>query len=330
MTVSSINAFLPDPTIIDYCAAKAALTNFSKALSKEVGPLGVRVNTVSPGPVSTALWLGDDGVAARVGRATGADPEAVARRGREPRGDRQVHRPAEVADLVVMLAGDRAGNVTGADLVIDGGYVDTLAVAVAPGQRLGRLGGSGRTCCPSAAARSAESLMRKGRRCPDRLPSTPPRRGPAPRPRRWRTSAPTETALPGATDRRGAASPSARGPGTRCHRPLRRSAVPARVHGRVTGLPDGLRATATSTSRTPPRALGATGVLLVLAALIALGLANVFGQRATTSAAGAAAELTVEAPDRLRGGLLGQGTTASRPDRSRGRGSSSTAGGSPA
>src|SRR5262249_53189997 len=48
VTVSSVNAFLPDPGVIDYCAAKAALTNFSKALSKEVGSKGVRMNTVSP------------------------------------------------------------------------------------------------------------------------------------------------------------------------------------------------------------------------------------------------------------------------------------------
>ena len=53
----SAHAFLPDPGIIDYCAAKAALTNFSKALSKELGPKGIRMNTVSPGPVETALWL---------------------------------------------------------------------------------------------------------------------------------------------------------------------------------------------------------------------------------------------------------------------------------
>src|SRR5882757_8668585 len=48
VTISSVNAFLPDPGVIDYCAAKAALSNFCKSLSKEFGPLGVRVNAVSP------------------------------------------------------------------------------------------------------------------------------------------------------------------------------------------------------------------------------------------------------------------------------------------
>jgi NAD(P)-dependent dehydrogenase (short-subunit alcohol dehydrogenase family) len=69
--------FLPDPGIIDYCAAKAALTNFSKALSKELGPRGIRMNTVSPGPVETALWLGPDGVAATVAKNTGVDLETA-------------------------------------------------------------------------------------------------------------------------------------------------------------------------------------------------------------------------------------------------------------
>ena len=84
----SVNAFLPDPAVIDYSAAKAALANFSKALSKEVGPHGIRVNTVSPGPVSTGLWLGDRGVAATVAKAQGVDPAAVAStRPRRPRPD---------------------------------------------------------------------------------------------------------------------------------------------------------------------------------------------------------------------------------------------------
>ena len=58
VTICSVNSFLPDPLVMDYSAAKAALANFCKALSKEVGPRGIRVNMVSPGPVATGLWLG--------------------------------------------------------------------------------------------------------------------------------------------------------------------------------------------------------------------------------------------------------------------------------
>ncbi|MFD8081249.1 oxidoreductase [Kitasatospora sp. NPDC059722] len=126
VTVSSINAFLPDPMVIDYCAAKAALTNFCKALSKEVGPRGVRVNTVSPGPVSTSLWLGDDGVAATVAKASGGSPEDIARSAAAQSATGRFSLPREVAELVLLLAGDRAGNVTGSDFVIDGGLVQTL------------------------------------------------------------------------------------------------------------------------------------------------------------------------------------------------------------
>jgi NAD(P)-dependent dehydrogenase (short-subunit alcohol dehydrogenase family) len=129
VTVSSVNAFLPDPGVIDYCAAKAALTNFSKALSKEVGPAGIRMNTVSPGPVETALWLGPDGVAATVAKASGVDAETarqqvVASQGGLVTG--RFTRPEEVADLVLFLASHRSGNITGSDFVIDGGLIKTL------------------------------------------------------------------------------------------------------------------------------------------------------------------------------------------------------------
>jgi NAD(P)-dependent dehydrogenase (short-subunit alcohol dehydrogenase family) len=128
VTVSSVNSFLPDPGIIDYCAAKAALTNFSKALSKEVGP-AIRVNTVSPGPVETALWLGPEGVAATVAKASGVDADTarkqvVASQGGLVTG--RFTRPDEVADLVLFLASNRSGNITGADFVIDGGLIKTL------------------------------------------------------------------------------------------------------------------------------------------------------------------------------------------------------------
>ncbi len=125
ITVCSVNSTLADPMVIDYGAAKAALANFSKALSKEVGPKGVRVNTVSPGPVATDLWLSDHGVAAAVASATGTRPEDVAAGAAHQSPTGRFSRPDEVADLVVLLASDRTANVTGADFTIDGGLVPT-------------------------------------------------------------------------------------------------------------------------------------------------------------------------------------------------------------
>ena len=122
----SVNAFLPDPAVIDYSAAKAALANFSKALADEVGPRGIRVNTVSPGPVSTGLWLGDQGVAATVAGAQGGNAAMVAQAAASEAVTGRFTQPEEVAELVVLLASERAGNVTGADFVIDGGLVRTL------------------------------------------------------------------------------------------------------------------------------------------------------------------------------------------------------------
>jgi NAD(P)-dependent dehydrogenase (short-subunit alcohol dehydrogenase family) len=126
VTVNSVNARLPDPLVIDYSAAKAALASFCKSLSKEVAPNGVRVNTVSPGPVATALWLGPGGVAATVAQAAGANPEAIAGSAAAGAATGRFTQPEEVADLVLLLASDRAANVTGADFVIDGGLITTL------------------------------------------------------------------------------------------------------------------------------------------------------------------------------------------------------------
>jgi NAD(P)-dependent dehydrogenase (short-subunit alcohol dehydrogenase family) len=126
VTTSSVNAFLPDPAVIDYGAAKAALTNFCKALSKEFGPHGIRVNTISPGPVATDLWLGASGVAETVARATGADPAAVAAGAAAASVTGRFTQPAEVGRLVAFLAGDAAANVTGADFTVDGGLITTL------------------------------------------------------------------------------------------------------------------------------------------------------------------------------------------------------------
>lgn len=126
VTTCSVNAVLPDPLVIDYSAAKAALASFSKSLSKEVGPQGVRVNTVSPGPVATDLWLGDHGVASVLADAGGGDQRSVAAQAAVQSPTGRFTTPQEVADLIVLLASSRAGNVTGADFVIDGGLVQTL------------------------------------------------------------------------------------------------------------------------------------------------------------------------------------------------------------
>jgi NAD(P)-dependent dehydrogenase (short-subunit alcohol dehydrogenase family) len=126
VNVASLNARLPDPSVIDYSASKAALVNAAKSLSKEFGRRGIRVNTVDPGPVATDPWLGADGVAARVGTATGQDPSDIAAAAAAGMVTGRFSRPEEVADLIVFLASARAANITGTDVVIDGGMVTTI------------------------------------------------------------------------------------------------------------------------------------------------------------------------------------------------------------
>jgi len=122
----SVNARLPDPVVLDYSAAKAGLAAFAKALSKEVGPHGIRVNTVSPGPVATDLWLGHDGVAETLSHVTGARPADIEGQAAAGSVTGRFSQPDEVASLIVYLASDLAANITGSDFTIDGGLVPTL------------------------------------------------------------------------------------------------------------------------------------------------------------------------------------------------------------
>jgi len=111
VNVASVNAFFqPDTGTVDYGAAKAALVNLTKALSQEFGPRGIRINDVSPGPVSTDLWLGEGGVAQTVAKATGVDPETAKNNVLASIGGLATGRmttPEEVATLVVILASKR-------------------------------------------------------------------------------------------------------------------------------------------------------------------------------------------------------------------------------
>ena len=127
VNVVSVNAFFhPDGLVVDYGAAKAALLNTSKALSQELGPRGIRINSVSPGQVATDLWLGDHGVAATIGEATGTDAAAVREQAVAGIATGRFSTAEEVATLVALLASPRTANVTGSNYVIDGGLVKTM------------------------------------------------------------------------------------------------------------------------------------------------------------------------------------------------------------
>ncbi len=127
INVASVNSFFhPDGFVIDYGAAKAALLNVAKALSQQLGPKGIRINSISPGPVATDLWLGEHGVAATIAAATGSTADAVREQALASVPTGRFTTPEEVATLVALLASGRTANVTGSNFIIDGGLIKTM------------------------------------------------------------------------------------------------------------------------------------------------------------------------------------------------------------
>jgi NAD(P)-dependent dehydrogenase (short-subunit alcohol dehydrogenase family) len=125
--VSSIQRMLPLPeSTTAYAAAKAALSTYSKALSKEVSPKGVRVVRVSPGWIETEASIH---LAQRLAEQVGGDYAAGKKMIMDGLGGIPLGRPAkpeEVANLIAFLASERAASMTGAEYIIDGGTVPTV------------------------------------------------------------------------------------------------------------------------------------------------------------------------------------------------------------
>ena len=125
--VTSIQHVLPLPeSTTAYAAAKGALSTYSKSLSKEVTPKGVRVLRVSPGWIETEASVV---FAERMGAQAGTDYEGGKKMVMDWLGGIPVGRPArpqEVADLITFLVSPRAASVAGSEHVIDGGTVPTV------------------------------------------------------------------------------------------------------------------------------------------------------------------------------------------------------------
>ena len=109
IVTSSIQAFNPSPSLVDYAMTKAAQVAFVRAMAEQWGPRGIRVNAVAPGPIWTPLIP-----------ATGWDPEKVDSFGQDTPLGRPAQ-PAEVAGAYVYLASDAASYVSGAVLPVTGG-----------------------------------------------------------------------------------------------------------------------------------------------------------------------------------------------------------------
>ena len=118
INIASVHASMTVANMTAYAAAKGAVLAMGRSLAQELGPFGIRVNTISPGFMETPLldrWLAQE-----------PDPAASMQRvnGYHPLG--RIGRPEDIGNLVTFLAGEQSGFISGANIVIDGGLTTRL------------------------------------------------------------------------------------------------------------------------------------------------------------------------------------------------------------
>jgi len=129
INISSGLARQPAAMNVDYGAAKSGLNHLSKSLAAEYGSQGIRVNTVSPGPVRTAWWTDEGGAADIIAAAQGTDRNHVLDELAPAMMGLATGRlvdPQEIADVVALLASPRSASTSGAEFAVDAGLLKEL------------------------------------------------------------------------------------------------------------------------------------------------------------------------------------------------------------